>query len=153
MGKPRTRCCIVNVGVLREHEGKSACLRGLETVAGDRGAGSFDDLLPGGARQDPLRALEVLRELGPRGWRVEAVWRAYPRIPELGIVEAGRPGAFDEADEAVLALRRRLIAVATEDQYFGARGASRRSGAECQCHLGLEGCDAILLGRGHLGIG
>src|SRR5512135_3416114 len=108
MGKPWARGVVAQVAVLRQHEGKGARLGGFEITAGDGGPGSLDHLLSRGAGQDPLGALEVSRQLGARGGRVEAVRRPYPGIPELGIVEAGGPGAFDEADEAVLALHRRL---------------------------------------------
>src|SRR5215469_12664619 len=51
-----------------------------------------------------------------RGSSVEAIRRAQFRIPKLAVVETGRPGALDEADEAILALDRGLVAAATEHE-------------------------------------
>src|SRR5262249_24992203 len=116
MGKPRARGVVAEVAALGQHEGKSAGLRGSKGVARDRGFGSLDDLFPRGTGQDPLGALEVLRQLGAHGWRVEAIRCAQLRIPELGIVETSGPGALDEADEAVRALHRRLIALRTQHE-------------------------------------
>jgi len=67
---------IADVAFLRQHEGKCARLGGIKAVAGDGGPGLFDDLLPRGARQDPLGAPEVGWQLGPRSGRIEAVRRA-----------------------------------------------------------------------------
>src|SRR5689334_1159184 len=101
MRKPGPSDGIAKITFLRQHEGNRARRRGFETVAGDGSLGSFDQILLRGARQGPLGTLEILRQLGPRRWRVEAVRRTYPGIPEIGIIEAGCPGAFDEAHEAV----------------------------------------------------
>src|SRR5215813_15471606 len=116
VGKPWARGVVSQISLLRQHEGKGTRFGRLEAVVSDGGRGSFDHLLFGGTGQHPLGTLEISRKLGARGRRVEAIRRPQLGIPKLGVVETGRPGALDEADEAVLALDRGLIAAATENE-------------------------------------
>src|SRR5215831_7916275 len=114
MGKPRARRGVIEVTLFGQHEGVSARLGSFEIAAGDFRLGSLHQLLPRRAAEDPLGALQELRQLGAHGWRVVTIRRAYSGVPETWIIETGCPGAFDEADEAVLTFHRRFVAVAAE---------------------------------------
>src|SRR5262249_53675035 len=152
MGEPRACSVVAEVSVFRQHEGIGARFRRFEVAAGEFGSASLDQLLPRGARESPLGALEDLWQLAAYGWRVVAIRCAVLGIPELGFIEASCPGAFDEADETVLALHRRLIAVPAEHEYLGVRRDGRRRGAACQCDFIIAVGDEVLLGRSHNGI-
>ncbi len=105
------------------------------------------------AAQHPFRALQIGRQHGAGRHRVEADRRADLRIPEIGIAKIVRPRALDDAREAVLALRRQVIAARAENQHVGAVRDRRRRRAARQRDLVGIAREVILRDRRHGGVG